>query len=216
MKEKNSIIATRLLNLYRAAHVIDGGWAAVNVIFVNESSAAVLNELKKMPTGERLLRHIENLQSGRTPMNSISRELMPYGGMMESEFIGNDDMPTGFSDDDFKSLENALLNFQPTIEHLNAIRELSISAQFGERWLAGIRVTISGRPDLLEKWRVVFNADRAFSLWARANDILSWTPTERSRAEVQADMPEYETYLPMFGDAGQSTLAKLRAFISSM
>jgi hypothetical protein len=40
--------------------------------------------------------------------------------------------------------------------------------------------------------------------------------SERVRAQVQADMPDYETYLPMFGDAGTELLAKLRTFISSM
>ncbi|MDR1206880.1 MAG: hypothetical protein LBK26_00490 [Rickettsiales bacterium] len=216
MKEKNSIIAARLLNLYRSAHVIDGGWRAVNAVFISDANADVLEELKKLPNGGKLAQHIRNLQDGKTPVNSISHELMPYGGMMESAPVDGDDAPTGISDDDLKEIESALENFKPDQEHLDAIRGLPSVRQFGDRWLAGIRVTIAGRPDLLDKWRIVYSADRAFSLWSRANEILSWTPSARTRAEVQADMPEYETYLPMFGDAGKEMLVKLRAFISSM
>ena len=56
----------------------------------------------------------------------------------------------------------------------------------------------------------------AYRLWDMANEIIANPISDRARAQVQADMPEYETYLPMFGDAGAELLAKLRTFISSM
>ena len=216
MNNNPSITAQRLLNLYRAAHVIDGTWRTVNATFMRESDASVLEELKKLPCGEKLALHIKNLQSGKTRPDSIARELMPYAGMMEIELLDADDIATGVSDDDMESLAYALNNFKPDQTHLDAIKSLPSVAQFGDRWLAGIRASVSGRPDLLEKWRLVAKANTAFSLWERASNILSWTPTERTRAEVQADLPEYETYLPMFGDAGREVLVKLRAFISSI
>ena len=46
--------------------------------------------------------------------------------------------------------------------------------------------------------------------------VISTPLTERTRAQVQSDMPEYETYLPMFGDAGAELLSKLRTFISTV
>lgn len=46
--------------------------------------------------------------------------------------------------------------------------------------------------------------------------IIVETLTERHRAQIQADMPEYETYLPMFGDSGKEMLTKLRTFMSSL
>lgn len=215
MKEKSSIIAQRLMNLYRQAHAIDGGWRAVNAVFMAESDSLVLEELKKMPTGEKLAAHIRNLQSGKTSRDSISRDLMPYGGMMEAHFeeLAAD---AKFSSDDFDSLERALADFKPDQEHLDKIKSLPFVAQFGDRWLAGVRSAIGNRPNLVAKWKVVYSASRAFDLWNRAGNILSWPSTERTQAEVQADLPEYETYLPMFGDAGQELLKKLRAFISSI
>ena len=217
MKEKNSIIAQRLMNLYRAAYVIAGGWSTVNAALIAEANASVLEEVKKLPTGERLANHIKNLQSGKTPMDSISRELMPYGGLMDSAGAGvEEDLSTGISADDFDSIARALNDFQPDQDHLNAIMALPAVAQFGDRWLAGIRATISGHPDLLAKWRIVFSTERAYALWDRANAILSWPATDRTRAEVQAEIQEYEMYLPMFGIAGAETLGKLRAFISSV
>ena len=83
MKEKASVVAQKLLNLYRQEHVIFGGWAAVNQVFVDEATPDVLRELRDLPTGKNLIRHIENLRSGKTPMDSIERELLPYGGMMD-------------------------------------------------------------------------------------------------------------------------------------
>ena len=82
MNIKTSTIALKLLNLYRQEHVIIGGWAAVNPIFVNEANDDVIKELRDMPTGKALVQHIENLRNGKTPMDSIDPELLPYGGMM--------------------------------------------------------------------------------------------------------------------------------------
>ena len=52
MKAKASSIAQKLLNLYRQEHVIFGGWAAVNRVFVDEASDDVLRELRDLPTGK--------------------------------------------------------------------------------------------------------------------------------------------------------------------
>ena len=82
MNVKASTTAQKLLNLYRQEHVIFGGWAAVNQVFVDEATPDVLHELRELPTGKNLIKHIENLRSGKTPMDSIERELLPYGGMM--------------------------------------------------------------------------------------------------------------------------------------
>ena len=87
MNAKTSTIALKLLNLYRQEHVIIGGWTTVNPIFVNEATDDVIKELRDMPTGKLLVRHIENLRSGKTPMDSIDPELLPYGGMMIAEDI---------------------------------------------------------------------------------------------------------------------------------
>ena len=88
MKAKASVIAQKLLNLYRQAHVINGGWPVLNHVFLDEASDEVLAELVNLPTGKMLATHIANLQSGKTPMDSIARELLPYGGMMaENEVV---------------------------------------------------------------------------------------------------------------------------------
>jgi len=218
MKEKSSIIAQRLMNLYRQAHVIDGGWRAVNDTLLAEADPIVLEELKKLPCGESLVEHIKNLQSGRTSLDSISRELMPYGGMMETHFTDVVSDVAKFSNRDLESLEQELMDFQPNQGHLDRIKSLPFVAQFGDRWLDGVRSALmqSGNQNMVARWRVVQDSARAFDFWTRASNILAWPPTDRSRAEVQADLPEYETYLPMFGDAGQDLLRKLRAFTSSM
>ena len=39
MQQHAHIVAQRLLNLYRQAHVIEGGWTAVNRVFISESDA---------------------------------------------------------------------------------------------------------------------------------------------------------------------------------
>ena len=83
MPQQARTIAQRLLNLYRQAHVIDGGWAAVNKVFIAESNdPQVIAELETLPTGKKLVTHINNLRSGKTPMDSIDKDLLPYGGLM--------------------------------------------------------------------------------------------------------------------------------------
>ena len=211
MKAKASLIAQKLLNLYRQEHVIFGGWAAVNEVFVNEATPEVITELRELPTGKMLAKHIENLRSGKTPMNSIERDLLPYGGMM-SETVAT--IP--LTPEEWAELEQGIHNFTPDENGLNEIQQLNVIKKFGDQWLVAIRAAISAKPELLEKWSVIAKTYRAYYLWKVASDMINQPLTERARAQLQADMPEYETYLPMFGEAGVELLEKLRSFITTM
>ncbi len=211
MKAKASLIAQKLLNLYRQEHVIFGGWAAVNEVFVNEATPEVITELRELPTGKLLAKHIENLRSGKTPMNSIERDLLPYGGMM-AETIATIPLTT----EEWAELEQGIHNFTPDENGLNEIQQLNVIKKFGDQWLVAIRAAISAKPELLEKWSVIAKTYRAYYLWKVASDMINQPLTERARAQLQADMPEYETYLPMFGEAGVELLEKLRSFITTM
>ncbi len=210
MKAKASVIAQKLLNLYRQEHVIIGGWAAVNPVFVNEAEPDVIEELRALPTGKMLIEHIENLRSGKTSMDSIERDLLPYGGMMAQSELTVPLTRTQITD-----LEYALNNFTPDQDGLNRIQNLPVVQKFGDQWIQAIRAALATRPDLTAKWDTVAQTYRAYNLWNTASEMVNEPISERSRAQLQADMPEYETYLPMFGDAGIELLTKLRAFIST-
>ncbi len=210
MKAKANVIAQRLLNLYRQEHVIIGGWAAVNPVFVNEAEPDVIEELRTMPTGNALIAHIENLRSGKTSMDSIDRDLLPYGGLMSQSILTDP-----LSQPELKVLADAINNFTPDQESLNKIQNLAVVKKFGAEWLASIRAALVGHPDLAEKWNTVAQTYQAYHLWDVASTMVNEPISERTRAQLQADMPEYETYLPMFGDAGVELLSKLRAFIST-
>lgn len=210
MKTKPSVIAQKLLNLYRQQHVIFGGWAAINPIFVNEADPDVIRELKLLPNGARLVQHIENLQNGKTPMDSIAQELMPYGGLMNDSVAS-----TQLSESEMQELRGALNEFVPDSEGLDKIRSLEVVRKFGDEWLVAIKSALANNPEMLEQWNIVNKTARAYFLWKVANDILAAPISERARAQVQADLPEYETYLPMFGDAGNELLSRLRIFVSS-
>lgn len=209
MKAKASVIAQKLLNLYRQEHVIFGGWAAVNQVFIDEADADVLRAMRELPTGKMLIKHIENLRSGKTPMDTIDRELLPYGGMM-SESVAT----VQLTPEEWADLESGINEFTTDQSGLDKIQKLSVVKKFGDQWLVAIRAALSKRPDLLEKWAVVNKTYRAYYLWKVASDMLNQPLSERARAQLQVDMPEYETYLPMFGDAGKILLEKLRSFIT--
>lgn len=211
MNQKTSIVAQKLVNLYRQEHVIIGGWTALNPIFLQEATPDVLREMSNIPTGNNLVKHIQNLRSGKTDMNSIDRDLLPYGGMMdESKGI------TALTDEQFAELEDALKKFTPDEQGLFFIKNTSVVKHFGNEWLVGVQKSLLNRPDLLAKWDVVVKTYRAYSLWNSAISVIQQPVSDRIRATIQADMPEYETYLPMFGNAGQDLLNKLRTFISSI
>ena len=211
MKAKASVIAQKLLNLYRQEHVIFGGWTAVNQVFVDEATPDVLRELRELPTGKMLIKHIENLRSGKTPMDSIERELLPYGGMMAETIATVPLTPAEWTE-----LEQGVDEFTTDQEGLEKIQQLNVIKKFGDQWLVAIRSALSGRPELLEKWSVINKTYRAYYLWKVASDMLNQPLSERARAQLQVDMPEYETYLPMFGEAGTELLEKLRSFITTM
>lgn len=211
MKAKASVIAQKLLNLYRQEHVIFGGWTAVNKVFVDEATPDVLRELRELPTGKMLIKHIENLRSGKTPMDSIERELLPYGGMMAETIATVPLTPAEWTE-----LEQGINEFTTDQEGLEKIQQLNVIKKFGDQWLVAIRSALSGRPELLEKWSVINKTYRAYYLWKVASDMLNQPLSERARAQLQVDMPEYETYLPMFGEAGTELLEKLRSFITTM
>ena len=212
MQQQAHTIAQRLLNLYRQAHVIDGGWAAVNKVFITESNdSSVIAELENLPTGKKLVAHINNLRSGKTPMDSIDKDLLPYGGLMTG-VVAN----ASLSEEDINLLKQALDNFQPTPEDLNKIKQLPFVQKFGNEWIQDVKSVIAFDHALLSKWNTVAQTDKAYRVWDSAKELLSETLTERNRAQIQADMPEFETYLPMFGDQGKEMLAKLRTFMSSL
>lgn len=211
MKAKISSIAQKLLNLYRQEHVIFGGWTAINPIFLEEATPEVMKELKDLPTGKNLIHHIENLRSGKTSMDSIERELLPYGGMM-TETVAT--IP--LTSKEMEELENGINNFTPDEDGLSAIQRLPVIKKFGDQWLEAIRSALSSKPSLLEKWSLVTKTYRAYFLWKVASDMLNQPISERARAQLQADMLEYETYLPMFGAEGDKLLEKLRSFITTM
>ena len=210
MKANASVVAHKLLNLYRQEHVIIGGWAAINPIFVNEADEEVIQELAELPTGKMLVRHIENLRSGKTAMDSIERELMPYGGAMDGDIAS-----VVLSRDELASLADMLDKFTPDENGLAAIEKLGLVKKFGAEWLVAVRAALSDYPELAQKWSGVAKTYRAYQLWNSASEIVAQPIDDRKRAEIQADMPEYETYLPMFGDAGNELLNRLRLSISS-
>lgn len=210
MNAKSSTIAQRLLNLYRQEHVIFGGWAAVNQVFMTEATDDVLSALGELPTGKNLVRHIENLRSGKTPMDSIEHDLLPYGGLMDETVA-----TVTLTKSEWAELESGIDAFTTDQNGLDKIQQLNVVKKFGDQWLVAIRAALSARPDLLEKWSLVNKTYRAYYLWKVASDMLTQPLSERARAQLQADMPEYETYLPMFGDAGDELLGKLRSFISA-
>ena len=211
MNTKANIIALRLLNLYRQEHVIIGGWAAVNPIFVNEATDDVIKELREMPTGKSLIQHIENLRSGKTNMDSINPELLPYGGQM-MESISS----VALTGAQWTELENAIIEFTPDQTGLDKFVGLGIIKNFGNEWPVALRAVLTQRPQLMQKLETIIKTYNAYKYWGIASEIVNTPLTERVRAQVQADMPEYETYLPMFGDAGNELLAKLRTIISSL
>ncbi len=211
MKASARTIAQKLLNLYRQEHVIVGGWVAVNQVFVAEGTLEVLRELSELPTGKMLVRHIENLKSGETPMDSIDTDLMPYGGMMAEP-----DNTIKLSAGEWSELEQGLNSFTPDQDGLDRFLSLAVVKRFGEEWPVAMRAVLANRPELMEQWTVVNQTFNAYRLWDAAHQIISQPLSERIRAQVQADMPEYETYLPMFGDAGNELLVRLRTFISSL
>ena len=211
MKATARATAQRLLNLYRQEHVIIGGWAVVNPVFVQDATDLVLQELADMPTGKSLIAHIENLRSGKTPMDSIERELLPYGGMM-AETIAS----IKLTPNQWQELTNAIENFTPDQLGLDRFTATNVVRSFGAEWPTAIRATLTEHPEMLNKWAVINQTYNAYRLWNTAHEIIANPLSERVRAQVQADMPEYETYLPMFGDAGTELLKKLRTFISSL
>ena len=212
MNPKASATAQKLLNLYRQEHVIIGGWATVNPVLVSEATDDVIKELREMPTGKMLIRHIENLRSGKTPMDSIEPDLIPYGGLMTQSNLTN----TTLSQKDLNELQSVLAEFTPDQAGLEKIERLNIVRRFGEEWANAIHDALGSYPDMQKKWFIVKQTYRAYQLWDTANKIINTPLDERTRAEIQADMPEYETYLPMFGNAGDDLLARLRTFISSI
>lgn len=205
-------IAQRLLNLYRQAHVIRGGWMAVNQVLINESKdPRVMEELEKLPTGKRLSMHISNLKSGKTPMNTIDKDLLPYGGLI----MGQDIIIT-LNPNELSELRTALASFEPTPDELNKIKKLSCIKKFGNDWMDSVKSALNDYPDLSAKWLDVVRTERAYNMWNIARQLVSEDLTERDRARIQTDMPDFETYLPMFGEPGKEVLAKLRTFMSSV
>lgn len=209
MKAKASEVAQKLMNLYRQEHVILGGWAAVNQVLLNEATDDVIKEIKTLATGEMLARHIENLRSGKTKIDEIDRELMPYGGAFSDAAT-----TTTLTSQQITELSGALARFTPDQTGLDMIQNLAVVKKYGNEWTIAIRDALIQHPQLMDKWKLVIQTFNAYRLWNQVHEIIAQPISDRTLAQVQADMPEYETYLPMFGVAGTELLNKLRNFIN--
>ena len=211
MQQHTIITAQRLLNLYRQEHVIEGGWAAVNTVFLQESEEEdVLTALAALPTGEKLIEHINNLRSGKTPMDSIDSNLLPYGGMMFGA-----ETEASLSLEEINELKSVLDRFTPDPESLDAIEQLPFVQRYGSDWIDDIKTALTDNNELLAKWDIVSRTARAYNSWNIAQKLVSEQTTERNRALIQANMLDFEMYLPMFGNAGNEILTKLRAIIAA-
>lgn len=209
MKEKSIVIANKLLNLYRQAHVIKGKWKAVNQIFLKEATEEILDEISKLPTGDKLKQHTENLINKKTNIDTIEKELIPYNALME-ENVNN----ININDTDLDILIKLINNFQPTKECLDEIINLKFIQDLGTNWIFDIKIVLDNRYDLLDKWEEVKKTYFAYNYWNKATSLLSKKElTEQDKGNIQADMLEYETYLSLFGDTGNDLLLKLRQLI---
>ena len=211
MKSKTLTIAQRLINLYRQQHVIIGGWKAVNPIFLQEANEEVLSLLEELPTGSLLVKHIRNLQKGITKIDSIAHELLPYGGAMEKKTKTNI-----LSNKELEELYDALSEFTPDEEGLSLIKNLSSVKSFGKYWREEIKNSLSDS-EFINIWNNVLKTDKAYTLWDNAREILSQEDNinEINKAKIQAELPEFETYLPLFGEDGIKLIEKLRLLVSS-
>ena len=94
---------------------------------------------------------------------------------------------------------------------------VKVVKSYGDEWLNVVRAALATEhPELLQQWAIIDQTYNAYNRWNLANELLSQPINDRSRAQIQADMFEYETYLPMFGDEGKKLLEKLRTFVSSI
>ena len=211
MKSETLTIAQRLINLYRQQHVIVGGWKAVNPIFLQEANEEVLSLLEELPTGSLLVKHIRNLQKGITKIDSIAQELLPYGGAMEKKTKTNI-----LSNKELEELYDALSEFTPDEEGLYLIKNLSSVKSFGKYWREEIKNSLSDS-EFINIWNNVLKTDKAYTLWDNAREILSQEDNinEINKAKIQAELPEFETYLPLFGEDGIKLIEKLRLLVSS-
>lgn len=211
MKAKASVTAQKLLNLYRQAHVIDGGWPVLNKIFIEESTDEVLKELVELPTGKLLAEHINNLRSGKTPTDSIARELLPYGGAFAEKSLH-----TQISESDLKELVSAISTFNPTQAGLEKFMATPVIRNFGSDWVASVQTILANDTELFDKFAQIARMWTAYKIWMDAQEIIKQPVTDRIRAQLQVDMPEYETYLPMFGEEGTKLLRQLHSLTSSL
>ena len=144
MKPKASVVAQKMINLYRQQHVIFGGWRAVNQIFVNEADKDVIAELPNLPNGRLLVQHIENLRNGKTSMDSIEPELMPYGGMM-NETVASIRLAVK----EISAFRNALDVFSPDLDGLTRIQELPLLKPSGDESPVALKSALSDHPYLI-------------------------------------------------------------------
>ena len=156
--------------------------------------------------------HINNLRDGKTAPDTIEDELLPYGGML----AGQDNNKVALSPSEIDELKSALSDFEPNPEGLEKLKKLSFVKKFGNNWIEDVKSALAGNVELASKWDDVIRTNRAYQMWNSAKELVSETLTDRDRAQIQADMPEFETYLPMFGEKGKAVLAKLRTFVSSV
>ena len=122
-------------------------------------------------------------------MNTIDKDLLPYGGLI----MGQDTIIT-LTQNELSELSTALASFEPTPDGLNKIKKLPCVKKFGNEWLSSIKSAVNDYPEISTKWLDVVRTERAYNMWNIARELVSEDLTDRDRAKIQADMPDFETY----------------------
>ena len=102
-----------------------------------------------------------------------------------------------------------------TPEGLDKIKQLPFVQKFGNTWTDDIKKALTDNNEMLAKWDVVARTALAYKNWDTAQKLVSQPATERNRALIQANMFDFEMYLPMFGEPGKEILSKLHAITAA-
>lgn len=200
--------ARYLLNLFRQNHIFAGSLESLNKKFLTASPETV-DDLKKLPTGAILVRHIDLLKTKKVPLTKIARECVLFPELTPPENImilpegKKESLPANKSSGE-ETILRALDSFRPDNAHLNTFKQ-----DLGVNWKTRLMDFVSKNKlnsSQQQAYETVLGFSDAIDSWHKAEDILQ----EDNQVKARSILANLEAVLPQFGVAGQDLLTRVK------
>ena len=231
-------IGRKYLNIFHQLHFINAGMEILNNDFLTMSDD-VIELLPELAGGMKLAQHIKNLKTGKTPINKIDADVLPFGELVfddhekfleytsynkiaamknvESENNAETSSIQTEINNEYKQLYELLRAFKNTPALLENFKSSEVIRDLGPDWKNEVKNILKNSKEKdASNMRKTFDGlcvfDIALNYWQECVAIVK-NPKSKPTSEIKDKLSDYKKYLAMFGAGGKDLYEKVKQLV---